>query len=334
MTHLSLRPTTSAAFAVDYLSSAAHATVRAPILAEVHYGAVMPAPATAGSHPRVHVAMRQLSPSPLVEVWTSALPVQSGASGDLRFAHNGAVFFGSYRRPLAATFEADTAHCYRDLLQAAAAHGYPHLLRIWNHFPAITQPVGELDQYKVFCRARAQALETLSVAQLPAASAVGSKGDALVIYFLAGKTPGLAQENPRQMSAYRYPPQYGPRSPAFARATWVAPAHLFVSGTASILGHASVHVGDTAAQTEETLRNLAALLAACRDTVGSPLGLNDFKSVKVYLRAAGDYAGVRAQLTAALPADVPAVFLEADICRDDLLLEIEGIAAPNGDFDR
>lgn len=332
MSRISPQPAPSAAFAVEYVSPAERAAERAPILAEIRYGEAPSAfPAAlkeAATHPLVHVAMRQLSPSPVIELWTSPLPVTTGVSGNLNFAHNGGVLFGAYRLPFTAAFEADTAAIYRDLLREIAARGYPHLLRIWNHFPAIAQAVGELDRYKVFCRARAEALESLSLTQLPAASAVGTHGDALAIYFLAGKTAGLAQENPRQMSAYRYPPQYGPRSPAFARATWVAPSHLFISGTASILGHASAHPGDTAAQAQETLRNVAALLAACGDTLGAPLALADLALVKVYLRAASDYSIVHAQLAAALPAEVPVLYLKADICRMDLLLEIEGIAAP------
>lgn len=332
MSRISLQPAPSAAFAVQYVSPAERAAVRAPILAEIRYGdapgAFPAASKEAAAHPLVNMAMRQLSPSPVIELWTSPLPVKTGVSGHLSFAHNDAVLFGAYRLPFTDAFEADTAAIYRELVRDIAACGYPHLLRIWNHFPAITQAVGELDRYKVFCRARAEALQSLSLAQLPAASAVGSEGDALVIYFLAGKTAGLAQENPRQMSAYRYPPQYGPRSPAFARATWVAPSHLFISGTASILGHASVHPGDTGAQAQETLCNVAALLAACGDTVGAPLALADLTLAKVYLRTASDYSIVHARLAAALPAGVPVLYLKADICRTDLLLEIEGIAAP------
>ena len=323
----------SAAFAVRYCTPAALAELRTPLLAEIHYGeATLAGCATAApgprcAHPQVHVAMSQLQ-APAVEVWTSALPVTTGCRDGLHFAHNGAVLFGAYRLPGGSGFETHARATYEHLLNSIAVLGYPHLLRIWNHFPDITQAVAELDRYKVFCRARAQALAPLAVAQLPAASAVGSRGDAFVIYFLAGKQAGIAVENPRQISAYRYPPQYGPRSPAFARATWVAPAHLFISGTASILGHASMHPGDTLAQTQETLRNIAALLAACRDTVGAPLGLVNLALVKVYLRDRAAFPTVQAQLAAALPARVPVLYLDADICRADLLLEIEGIAAP------
>jgi len=46
---------------------------------------------------------------------------------------------------------------------------------------------------------------------------------------------------------------------AFARATRTREGSLFISGTASIVGHKSEHVGDVTAQLEETLRNLAAV---------------------------------------------------------------------------
>lgn len=326
MNRLSPAPVRTAAFAVHYLTSAERAAWRAPVLAEIHYGASASAPTD--THPRVDIAMRQLQPTPLIELWSSATPVQVGAHQGFSFAHNGEVLFGAYRRPIDAAFEVQTHAAYRELLALGAAHGYGHLLRIWNHFANITAPVGELDRYKIFCRARAQALETLSVAQLPAASAVGSHGDTLAIYFLAGKSPGVALENPRQISAYRYPPQYGPRSPTFARATWVAPSHLFISGTASIVGHASVHVGDTAAQVAETVDNITALLSASESSTGIALGHARLALIKVYLRDASAYAAVRAQLQKLLPPAVPALYLHADICRTDLLLEIEGIAMP------
>lgn len=316
-----------AAFAVSYCAPAALAELRTPLLAEIHYGERIPADRQdSRPHPQVHVAMRPLA-GPAVEVWTSALPVATGTRDGLHFAHNGAVLFGAYRLPGADALEAHARAAYDHLLASIAALDYPHLLRIWNHFPDITQCVAELDRYKVFCRARAQAFAPLAVTQWPAASAVGSRGDALVIYFLAGKRAGIAVENPRQMSAYHYPPQYGPRSPTFARATWVAPQHFFISGTASIVGHASMHRGEIVAQTQETLRNIAAVLAACRDTVGVPLQPADLALVKVYVRDRAAFPEVQAQLTAALPARVPVLYLEADICRANLLLEIEGIAA-------
>jgi hypothetical protein len=88
---------------------------------------------------------------------------------------------------------------------------------------------------------------------VPAASAVGIADGPLDLCFFAGRgEPPLPLENPRQISTYDYPPQYGPRAPTFSRATlaqiggqWT----LFISGTASIVGHQSLHPDDILAQT-------------------------------------------------------------------------------------
>ena len=81
-------------------------------------------------------------------------------------------------------------------------------------------------------------------------------------------------ENPRQLSASLYPPRYGLRSPMFARAALVPNgrgAQLLVSGTASIVGHESLHIGDPERQLEETARNFEALVeTAMRADSGRP----------------------------------------------------------------
>jgi len=86
-----------------------------------------------------------------------------------------------------------------------------------------------------------------------------------VVYFLASPARARALENPRQISAYRYPRDYGPDSPTFSRAAIAAATvgqQLFISGTASILGHESVHIGDAGAQARESAANIAALRGA------------------------------------------------------------------------
>ena len=108
---------------------------------------------------------------------------------------------------------------------------------------------------------------------VPAACALGSPaGSPLCIYFLAARRPPKMIENPRQTSAYHYPPKFGRHSPVFSRAcVWgdSRSSRLFVSGTASIVGHETIHRGDVTAQTRETLVNISALLAEANHMVGS-----------------------------------------------------------------
>jgi chorismate lyase / 3-hydroxybenzoate synthase len=243
--------------------------------------------------------------------------------GQRALAADGHVLFGAVELPGgdAAELEAATAFAYRELLAGCSRLGYPHLLRTWNVVPAINRVDDGLERYRRFCRGRAEAFEAhcgrFFQPLLPASSGVGGPEGELVVWFLAGRERGVPRENPRQVSAYSYPPSYGPRSPSFARATRCPQrlgSALLLSGTASIVGHQSVHHGDVLLQLDETLANLDQLLG------GQPPRI-----LKVYLRHAGDIAAVAAALER-WRGGVPTLYLQADICREELLVEIEGLA--------
>ena len=128
--------------------------------------------------------------------------------------------------------------------------GFSDLFRIWNYFPEINGDRDGLERYQRFCMGRHQAFSEhygdYKLA-LPAASAVGTLSGPFQLYFLAGRQKAIHIENPRQISAYDYPPMYGPKSPSFARATLTSiskSSYLFLAGTASIVGHATQHQED------------------------------------------------------------------------------------------
>jgi chorismate lyase/3-hydroxybenzoate synthase len=152
---------------------------------------------------------------------------------------------------------------------------------------------------------------------------LGSNSGPLVMYFLAGKQPGKAVENPRQVSANRYPELFGPRSPTFARAMLATLGRqqcFFISGTASIVGYETLHHGDVQEQTQETLRNIRTLLQQMPSATSKGRML-----LKAYLRYATDLPQIRAQIESEFGADCKTVYLQSNICRSDLLLEIEGV---------
>ena len=101
---------------------------------------------------------------------------------------------------------------------------------------------------------------------------------------------------------------------------------LFISGTASIVGHQSIHVGDTAAQTRETLTNIEALLEEANRVTGSNNFKLDTLACKVYVRHPCDLPVIQSELRTALGPEARAVYLQADICRGDLSVEIEATA--------
>ena len=104
---------------------------------------------------------------------------------------------------------------------------------------------------------------------------------------------------------------------------------ILVSGTASITRSETQHPGDAAAQTRETLANIEALISEsnlCRHGLpGFGAGLGQLALVRVYIKRAEDYAKVRAVCENVL-VPVPVTYTLADVCRPELLVEIEGIA--------
>ncbi|MGA2618923.1 MAG: hypothetical protein ABSF26_15035, partial [Thermoguttaceae bacterium] len=139
-------------------------------------------------------------------------------------------------------------------------------------------------------------------------------------------------ENPRQTAAFDYADHYSPKSPKFCRAMALSCgnyATIFVSGTASITDSETWHVGDAVAQTHETLDNIAALI--CEENLcyhglpGLGASLDGLGLVRVYIKRAEDYASVRAACEKRL-GELPTICAMADVCRPELLVEIEGIA--------
>ena len=133
-------------------------------------------------------------------------------------------------------------------------------------------------------------------------------------------------ENPRQTSAYHYPPKFGVHSPSFSRACVLnesAGTNLFVSGTASIVGYETIHRGDVAAQTRETIANIDALLEEANRVVGAGRYSLDGLKFKVYVRQPRDLKAIESALAASLRPSTGIVYLQADVCREELLVEIE-----------
>ncbi len=268
------------------------------------------------------------------EVWTSRDPVVNAIDGGIRLAAAGDFLFGVHCVPEGAGgLRVAAERAYRELFAAIERHGHPHVARFWNYFARINDDEDGLERYRHFNLGRAAAFAAagrLEGVPIPAACALGTtRGDHLTVSFVASRTPGQCLENPRQVSAYRYPAQYGPQSPTFSRAVMhrTGEGHLLlVSGTASIVGHATLHQGDVAAQTRETLANLRAVFGEADRHAGPGAFALREASFKVYVRRPGDAPVVRRELRDALGPDVDAHFIRADICRRDLLVEIEAVA--------
>ena len=320
--------------AVDYIHAPGPQALlgMSETLAVLGFGALAPGLAAIDDPRYLHVPLSPLREAAApYEVWRSAGPVATGREGAIRYSHDGALMFGvlEWEEPDGGILHA-SAHAYAALVAFWRDSDYPHLLRIWNYFDAITLGEGDSERYRQFCVGRVQGLGDVDTRTLPAATAIGSRDGRLVlqVYWLAAREPGLPLENPRQVSAYRYPREYGPQSPTFARALLPPSPRvpLLLSGTASIVGHASQHADSLRAQLDETLTNLDSLLGAARERAPtlSP-HLDGTSRLKVYVRDATDADAVAAQLEARLGTRVPWLMLHADVCRRELLVEIEGM---------
>jgi enamine deaminase RidA (YjgF/YER057c/UK114 family) len=299
-------------------------------------------PGNAAAVPTAHVAAPTLGEQAAVfEVWRSAGAQHCGADGRIRYRSNHAVLFGCVevheeeapaRLGDATALEWATATAYREMFRCLEARRFLHLWRIWNYLPDINRETGGTERYRQFNAARQRAFREAGrdvEFEVPAACALGlGSRRPLLVYFLAGAAAGTPIENPRQVAAYHYPREYGPASPTFARAMLAGGSHgatLLVSGTSSIVGHRTVHAGDVIAQTRETVANIRALLAeASRHAGGATFALEQL-AYKVYLRHERDLRACAAELSAALGPQAPIVFVRADVCRAELLVEIEAV---------
>ncbi len=317
-----------APFTLCYVGSAAASALLASgrVLGVVGYGADR----LAADCPFVAAPLLPASGGAMLEIWTSASPVRPCQVGPVLGSCGQDMAFGAValQEGKHAALEATVEAAYLAIFDFLDQTGFPAPIRFWNYLTAITDDDGGLERYMRFNIGRHRAFAArLRQPVPPAASGVGGDQGKSVIYFLAAREPARAVENPRQVSAYAYPPVYGPRSPSFSRASIYAQGDqqaLFISGTASIVGHETRHPGDLAAQIAETAENLRALIGAA----GLPPGGQWF--LKIYLQDPAYQDAVEPALNALFGPDSPRLYLRGDICRTGLLLEIEAFKPQYG----
>ncbi len=235
----------------------------------------------------------------------------------------------------------------RAVLGAAGA-SFQDVARVWLYQGGITEMEGEVERYRELNRARTDFFDRhpFAVRKLapgmkhtiyPASTGIGTLGHGLMTACLALQTERqdvqmLALENPLQTSAFSYPASYSAKSPKFARAMAMRIGdHVttWISGTASIVNAETVHPGDIEKQTEQTLTNIERLIDSANfERLGwSDAGatLDDLAKIRVYVKHHDDYEKCRAVCERRL-GRIPAIYAQADVCRPDLLVEIEGVA--------
>lgn len=230
---------------------------------------------------------------------------------------------------------------------AGAAAAFDRVIRLWVYLGNITGQAAPLDRYMELNRARTVFYQDFEFGRgtkqngpcrivYPASTGIGMAGSDLAISSLALTTARpdvflLPIENPGQTPAYRYPAVYSPASPKFVRALALVIGRevvTWLSGTASILNSETQHIGDVHRQTEQAIDNIEQLIApanyAAHGLVGAGAALQELAQVRVYVKRPQDYEICRDICRRRL-GPVPILYVAADVCRSDLLIEMEGV---------
>lgn len=230
---------------------------------------------------------------------------------------------------------------------AGAGVGFDQVVRTWLYVNQINSGAPGRQRYQELNRARtdfyggirfgskaraACAPETI----YPASTGIGTSGTGIRMSCMAldSQRPDvflLPLENPQQTPAYDYQAVHSPQSPKFSRAMAVVQGHFvstLLSGTASIVNSQTCHPGDIVRQTEQTIENIERLIApenfAQHGLPGAGATLRDIAKLRVYVKRPEDYEACRAVCERRLPRS-PAIYLQADVCRPELLVEIEAV---------
>ena len=280
-----------------------------------------------GKYPHAQVLpLRDLVGTSRIEYWTVPGVVAIETHAHFSLHQSGELLFGALAIDEQADLATATEHAYGVVLAHNRRLGFPHLLRVWNYFGDINAGDGDNERYRQFCVGRARVITQAPPEGFAAATASGipAPKDQLTLHWIAAANPGIPIENPRQVSAFEYPRDYGPVAPGFSRAMLLpgdAPV-LLISGTASIVGHESQH-DDTCAQIDEILANVEALVGAAEQRANARADFANDALLRVYLRDPAEAARVRTHLLQRLGANACFMLLHGDVCRDDLRVEIE-----------
>ncbi|WP_430810124.1 MULTISPECIES: hypothetical protein [unclassified Carboxylicivirga] len=215
------------------------------------------------------------------------------------------------------------------------------IVRQWNYIERITDMDGKYQRYQLFNDERTSFYEKTDWPKgYPAATGIGTQFGGIIVDCIAvsGQFKELPLANPLQTDAHVYTQDVliGAEdevrkiktTPKFERAKFIGNdncAAIYVSGTAAIRGEESLGIGQPAEQTDVTLENIAQLmkhqnLSEIFDVESKP------EILRVYIKQAEDFDTIQ-QACLKHHADIPVSYLLSNICRDELLVEIEAVAS-------
>ena len=243
--------------------------------------------------------------------------------------------------PLGQDIGQQSEHIFARVAQILDAEGVTaaDIVRQWNYIERITHMSEEGQHYQLFNDARSRFYDACSWRNgYPAATGIGTQAGGVTVLFDAVRgsdSCSKAVDNPLQISAHAYSQQVlinntqaHKTTPKFERARYVqgADSMVYISGTAAIRGEESCRE-NVVEQTRLTMENIDYLISE-QNLVNSGVMVPEkmtYASLRAYLKHRSDLSSVVEWMDSNYPA-VDVLYLWADICREELLIEIEGIA--------
>lgn len=281
----------------------------------------------------------------IIDVWLAERgELESFEFRNWQLVHSDQGLWGTIQFPLdwnhAEEAIAQIQFHYVEMMKLIADKEGLELVRIWNYVPEILSEFQNGVAYHYFNEARFKAFECAwpNGKAYPAASAIGISGHLFTLEFFAAPVIVQALENKEQKPAAQYSEKYGSFPPLFSRGVIIdnlGQRLLLASGTASVIGEDS-HFENIYDQTERSILNLR-ILAGQFNLKGYGIGYGfaweDIQLLRVYYKKSEDLTKLQTILAKAISPNTQVSYLQADICRQELLVEMEAIFVKKGEYE-
>ncbi len=241
------------------------------------------------------------------------------------------LFSGGWQSDLSKDISAQAEEIFRNIKGMLDKESFPvdSIVRQWNYIERITAMAGDDQHYQMFNNARSEFYSSADWKNgYPAATGIGTTAGGILIDLDAAVASAdtcriAAIDNMLQVAAHAYSDQVlleaGRRktTPKFERAKSIDAGEsrmIYISGTAAIRGEESMRNVGVVEQLDITMENVAQLT-----------GDAELCALRVYLKHPDDLAEAKLRMSSYCGC-AAVCYLVADVCRDELLIEVEGIA--------
>ena len=229
---------------------------------------------------------------------------------------------------------------------------FSDIIRQWNYIEQITATVeynnSKSQHYQIFNDVRSKFYHQSDFRNgYPAATGIGMDCGGIIIDFIAIKFGNegsvIPVKSSVQLDAYTYSKEvlgnnnsmgdFCRTTPKFERAKIIITPEnkwIFISGTAAITGELSTAEQTVVYQTEMTIQNILSLISI-ENLQKHGISISEKANInylRVYVKYSKDMKQVQETCQKYFP-HIPIAFIVADICRPELLVEIEGHAVIN-----